>query len=89
MRGFTPWPGAYTEFRGQICHLWGHPVAAGNATLAAPGTISVRSGKVSVVCGAATELLLEHVKLEGRKEVPAVEFINGARLLTGERFGKT
>jgi methionyl-tRNA formyltransferase len=27
MRGFAPWPGAYTEFRGQICHLWGKPVS--------------------------------------------------------------
>ncbi len=26
MRGFAPWPGAYTDFRGQICHLWGMPV---------------------------------------------------------------
>ena len=25
MRGFTPWPGAYTEFRGQTCHVWGRP----------------------------------------------------------------
>ena len=25
MRGFAPWPGAYTIFRGQICHVWGHP----------------------------------------------------------------
>ena len=23
MRGFAPWPGAYTEFRGSTCHLWG------------------------------------------------------------------
>ena len=29
MRGFAPWPGAYTEFRGQTCHVWGWPLAAG------------------------------------------------------------
>lgn len=27
MRGFAPWPGAYTEFRGQTCHVWGYPSA--------------------------------------------------------------
>lgn len=27
MRGFAPWPGAYTDFRGQICHLWGKPAS--------------------------------------------------------------
>ena len=25
MRGFTPWPGAYTTFREKPCHLWGRP----------------------------------------------------------------
>ncbi|HEY2645537.1 MAG TPA: methionyl-tRNA formyltransferase, partial [Candidatus Acidoferrales bacterium] len=28
MRGFTPWPGSYTTFRGQMCNLWGHPGAS-------------------------------------------------------------
>src|SRR6266436_10265457 len=27
MRGFAPWPGAYTTFRGQSCHVWGEPVS--------------------------------------------------------------
>src|SRR6266513_4447709 len=27
MRGFAPWPGAYTTFRGQTCHVWGEPVS--------------------------------------------------------------
>jgi len=25
MRGFAPWPGTYTTFRGQTCHLWARP----------------------------------------------------------------
>src|SRR5260370_41912329 len=27
MRGFAPWPGAYTTFRGQTCHGWAEPVS--------------------------------------------------------------
>src|SRR5690242_9097967 len=27
IRGFAPWPGAYTSFRGQTCHIWGEPVS--------------------------------------------------------------
>ena len=27
MRGFTPWPGAYTVFRGSVCQLFGQPVS--------------------------------------------------------------
>src|SRR5204862_503983 len=29
MRGFAPWPGAYTTFRGQTCHVWGEPASKG------------------------------------------------------------
>jgi methionyl-tRNA formyltransferase len=41
-----------------------------------------------VACGGGSLLELGHVKLEGRKEVTATEFANGARLQAGERFGK-
>ena len=87
MRGFTPWPGAYTQFRGQTCHLFGQP-APGESTQKAPGTLISKLGRVVVSCGAATVLELTHVKLEGRKQVNAAEFANGARLQTEEQFGK-
>src|SRR5712664_3371695 len=32
MRGFAPWPGAYTTFRGQSCHLWGEVVSKEGST---------------------------------------------------------
>jgi methionyl-tRNA formyltransferase len=88
MRGFAPWPGAYTAFRGQTCHLWGRP-AASTGSNEPPGTITAQEGRLQVACGAATVLELTHVKLEGRKQVSAAEFANGARLLPGERLGKS
>jgi methionyl-tRNA formyltransferase len=87
MRGFSPWPGAFTEFRGQACHLCGRP-AAGVVSSDAPGTLGSKNGRFEIACGAATVLELTHVKLEGRKQVSAAEFANGARLHPGERFGK-
>jgi methionyl-tRNA formyltransferase len=87
MRGFAPWPGAYTEFRGQTCHLKGSPVSNEKAEAAA-GTIVAERATVRVVCGAGSLLQLAHVKLEGRKQITAAEFANGARLQAGERFGK-
>lgn len=102
MRGFTPWPGAYSTFRGQTCQLWGEPATepaslpAGelsNAALAtarsAPGTLLGAKNDWFVSCGSATLLRLEAVKLEGRKQVSASEFANGARLKQGERFSNT
>jgi methionyl-tRNA formyltransferase len=87
MRGFAPWPGAYTTFRGQSCHLWGRPehsaTAEGHAT---PGEIIASTKDVYAVCGEGTWLRLEFVQLEGRKRVSAWEFANGARLNPTERF---
>ena len=87
MRAFTPWPGSYTDFRGQTCHLLGVPVLT-EASSEPPGTLLPFQTTLRVVCGAATILELTHVKLEGRKQISASEFARGARLLVGERFGK-
>jgi methionyl-tRNA formyltransferase len=97
MRGFTPWPGAYTEFRGQTCHIQGKPASNdGNTDLKGdsrgtqkdlePGTLLVAADELNVVCGAGSVFCVSSVKLEGRKQVPAAEFLRGARLQSGERF---
>jgi methionyl-tRNA formyltransferase len=87
MRGFAPWPGAYTTFRGQTCHVWGRPessaAAAGRVT---PGEIVSSTKDVYVACGEKTCLRLESVQLEGRKRISAQEFANGARFTHGETF---
>jgi methionyl-tRNA formyltransferase len=88
IRGFAPWPGAYTTFRGQTCHVWGEPVSK-ELSDAPPGTLLLEKDGLHVVCGATTVLRFVSVKLEGRKLVSAPEFANGARLKKGERFGDT
>jgi methionyl-tRNA formyltransferase len=94
MRGFAPWPGAYTSFRGQTCHIGGQPLSQGampsqspDGKTALPGTILGAKKDSFVSCGQATLLHLLSVKLEGRKQISASEFANGARLKPGERFG--
>jgi methionyl-tRNA formyltransferase len=99
IRGFAPWPGAYTSFRGQACHIWGEPASndLGEQGIAArkdaiPGSLVVpKSGQKELLvhCGGATYLRLLSVKLEGRKQVSAAEFVNGAHLLTSEHFGES
>src|SRR5258708_38585845 len=96
MRGFAPWPGAYTTFRGQSCHVWGDPVSKeGSALLpsssnaADPGTLFFEKNEIFVWRGDATVLRVLAVKLAGRKKLSAAEFANGARLKSSERFGAT
>jgi methionyl-tRNA formyltransferase len=100
IRGFAPWPGAYTSFRGQTCHIWGEPASndlgeqcASQGAAIIPGSLAIqKSGQkneVVVRCGGTTYLRLLSVKLEGRKQVSAAEFVNGAHLLTSEHFGES
>jgi methionyl-tRNA formyltransferase len=84
IRGFQPWPGAFTWFRGKQCAIWGRPAASGFAGV--PGAIRV-DGEVYVACGDGSALRLEFVQVEGRKRITAREFANGARLASGEGFG--
>jgi len=86
MRGFIPWPGAYTLFRGQTCQIGAEPFSLSTLATAAPGTIFREDTQVLIACGNATLLRLLSVKMEGRKQVSAVEFANGARLTERERF---
>ncbi|HTX14275.1 MAG TPA: methionyl-tRNA formyltransferase [Candidatus Baltobacteraceae bacterium] len=87
IRGLQPWPGAFTTFRGKNCQIWGKPlkpVAAGGM----PGImLPTKEDGLLVICGGASVLRVDHVQLEGRKRITAEEFLNGARLVPGERFG--
>jgi methionyl-tRNA formyltransferase len=92
MRGFAPWPGAYTEFRGQTCHLWGKPSTEGKPVPnkqaeATPGALHLGKDVFRVVCGGGSLLEVSSVKQEGRKQISAAEFMRGARLQPGELFG--
>ncbi len=87
IRGLAPWPGAYTTFRGRLCHIWGKPHGAPAAGPHETGSLVIADAAVQVICGGGTRLQLDAVQLEGRKRVTAREFANGARLGDGERFG--
>ncbi len=89
IRGLEPWPGAFTTFRGQSCHLWGRPAqpAALVVPTPPPGTVLAEREGPHVACGEGSWLQLETVQLEGRKRITARDFANGARLKRGESFG--
>lgn len=89
MRGFAPWPGAYTTFRKQTCHLWAAPESNDlreKKAAGPPGTLLSHGSNLLVSCGQSTFLRLQQVKLEGRKQISSSEFANGAHLKPGDGF---
>jgi methionyl-tRNA formyltransferase len=87
IRGLRPWPGAYTTFRRKNLHIWaaGQP-AAGEPCHLEPGTLVAEHGRLLVACGQGTLLEAKEIQLEGRKRLPARDFLNGVRLLPGEKL---
>jgi methionyl-tRNA formyltransferase len=84
LRGFQPWPGAYTSFRGKHIHIWSaQPV---ERTLAM-AEILVESGRLIAGCGTGTALELLEVQLEGRKRMSSADFVHGHQPRTGEKLG--
>jgi methionyl-tRNA formyltransferase len=85
IRGFQPWPGAFTWFRGQSLHLWRSRLVPQRWDRA-PGTLVHENG-VFAVCGDGASLELLEVQLEGRKKMAAELFANGHRLAGDDRLG--
>ncbi len=85
-RGFLPWPGVYTIFRGQLLHIW-KCAPAERPTAPEPGRLHPDRRRLFVSCGDKTTLELLEVQIEGRKRVPAEAFLNGQRISDNEVFG--
>jgi methionyl-tRNA formyltransferase len=86
VRGFDPWPGAYTSFRGRLLHLRRVRVVEGPRG-GRPGELAVESRSLKARCGEGWIELLE-LQPEGRKRISAQEFIGGYRPESGETLGE-
>ena len=84
-RGFEPWPGATTSFRGQPLGLGRMKVSPERLDLA-PGELLVRQPRLFAGCGNDTVLELLEVQPPGKKRMPVAGFLNGARIQPGETF---
>jgi methionyl-tRNA formyltransferase len=85
-RGFLPWPGAYSFFRGQMFHIWKSRVS-GEALQGEPGLMSAMEKRLLIACGERTELELIEVQIEGRKRMSGTAFMNGHHLKDDEKLG--
>lgn len=85
VRGFQPWPGAHSRFRGQSLHIWKSGVAG--RTGGEPGRLRHLDRRVWVDCGEGALELVE-VQLEGKKRMSAADFANGQRLAESEALGR-
>jgi methionyl-tRNA formyltransferase len=84
-RGFQPWPGAYTLFRGRKLTL--HRLIPAGSIVAPPGETMVEGSRLFVAAGSSTTLELLEVQMEGKRRLPVTDFLRGAGLQAHERLG--
>jgi methionyl-tRNA formyltransferase len=84
LRGFQPWPGAFTSFRKKNLHVWAGRVTENEL---ASGELAIRDDRLIVGCGQGTALELIALQPEGKKRMTARDFLHGYRPRPGERLG--
>jgi len=93
LRGFQPWPGAFTTFKGKTLQVHrAQPLQ--HAVKLTPGEVATEGMRLFVGCGKNkdkdTHMTLEllEVQLEGKRRMTAQEFINGYRPKSGDHLGE-
>jgi methionyl-tRNA formyltransferase len=89
VRGFQPWPGAWTTLKGHRLIFWRASALAGEAESDfPPGTVSQAAKDTLVVtCGNQSRLRVEELQLEGKRRMNVRDFLNGTRLEVGMQLG--
>lgn len=88
IRGFQPWPNAYTSFNSKSLILWeAQPSMSVTSGIENGELIVAQRDELVVQCGERTALRVLEVQPEARKRMAARDFINGMRVKVGDRFG--
>ncbi|MBX3015702.1 MAG: methionyl-tRNA formyltransferase [Caldilineaceae bacterium] len=82
-RAYTPWPSAYTTWRGELLKIWAAAVVAGKAQ---PGLVVANANGAAI--GTGEELLhLVTVQPAGKRPMDIRSFLNGAPDFMGQLLG--
>ena len=84
MRGFQPWPGAYTKFRGKNLQIL---KAQPTTKPLPPAELHTDADHLLVGCAHNTSLELLEIQLEGKKRTTAQDFIRGYHPNPSEKLG--
>ncbi|MGN0425466.1 MAG: methionyl-tRNA formyltransferase [Acetatifactor sp.] len=87
IRGMTPWPSAFTYYKGKQLKLWKAVPVEGKA--GTPGEIiRVDKDSITVACGEGA-LQISALQLEGKKRMSTHDFLLGVKMTVGERLGRS
>jgi methionyl-tRNA formyltransferase len=89
IRGFQPWPHAYTKLDLRRLILWrGAPEPTHDPTTSPGQIVKSHADEFVVACGQTTALRILELQLEGTRRMSARDFINGAHIEVGAVLGQ-
>ena len=88
VRGFQPWPNAYTSYESRRIHIWRAQPERVDQNMGEGGrVIEAHGDALRIACGEQTALRIHEIQPEGKRRMSARDFLNGMRVRAGERFG--
>lgn len=87
IRGLNSWPSAYTGYKGKTLKIWDGEVIPGKAK-EAPGTVTQVSKDSFTVAAGEGSIRVTSLQLEGKRRVPAKDFLLGYEVVCGLHLGE-
>ncbi len=89
VRGFQPFPTSFTKYQDKKFTIWkAETVEDGKWKMENVGEVLEAKGETLIVgCGNQTALRLLEIQIEGKRRMSARDFLNGAKINIGEKFG--
>ncbi|MSQ14466.1 MAG: methionyl-tRNA formyltransferase [Dehalococcoidia bacterium] len=90
VRGYNPWPGAYTIWQGKALKILASSAHSHDAEEELAKVVQIKGQNNETVMGVQTGdgvLVVEQIQLEGRRAMNASEFVKGQRGFVGSVLG--
>lgn len=89
VRGFQPFPTAFTLYNGFRLTIWrATEQAVESSGQFISGEVIEADGHLAIGCGGGSALSIEELQLEGKKRLETRDFLNGVKLQKGEILGQ-
>jgi methionyl-tRNA formyltransferase len=89
VRGFQPWPNAYTYYKGQRLIIWtAEPFEHPDKERKTGEVLSASGDELVIKTGGGMALRVLELQPEAKRRMSARDFLNGTHLRIGEKFGE-
>lgn len=87
VRGFQPFPTAFTFYHGARLTLWKAEPTSRDAGAEAGMIFAASGDEIVIACGEGTLLRVNKLQLEGKRRMTTRELLNGTKMSVGDRLG--